>query len=94
MVPEVVESTMQVTKRHLVVFAAMGQPDLNAAAQTTPRNKEEMYRHATAIEIFERRALLMRGLRQNGVLTLEFMPKMMASALVNQYLEVKERNML
>jgi uncharacterized protein (DUF58 family) len=94
MVPEVIESTLQVTKRHLVIFAAMGQPDLNLAAQTTPQSKEEMYRHATAVEIFERREVLMSRLRQSGVLTLEFMPNMMATALVNQYLEVKERNLL
>lgn len=94
MVPEVIESTLQVTKRHLVIFAAMGQPDLDIAAQTTPQNKEEMYRHATAIEIFERRDVLMSRLRQSGVLTLEFMPNMMAGALVNEYLAVKERNLL
>ena len=34
----------------------------------TPATKEEMYRHAAALEIAQRRELLLRGLRQRGVL--------------------------
>jgi hypothetical protein len=38
--------------------------------------------------------LLLRGLRQRGVLALELMPNMLASSLVNQYLEIKERSLI
>jgi uncharacterized protein (DUF58 family) len=93
-VPEVVEYAMQMSPRHLVVFAAMGQPDLAALADTTPHSKEQMYRHGAALEICQRRDVLLRGLRQRGVLALELMPGMLASSLVSQYLEIKERNLL
>ena len=53
-----------------------------------------MYRHVAALEIAQRRDLLLRGLRQRGVLALELMPSMLASALVNQYLEIKERSLI
>jgi hypothetical protein len=53
-----------------------------------------MYRHVAALEISERRKLLLRGLRERGVLARELMPGMLASSLVNQYLEIKERSML
>jgi uncharacterized protein (DUF58 family) len=93
-IPEVIEFAMQMAPRHLVVFAAMGQPDLTAVAQATPESKEQMYRHAAALEICQRRDLLLRGLRERGVLARELMPGMLASSLVNQYLEIKERSML
>jgi uncharacterized protein (DUF58 family) len=92
--PEVIEYAMQMTKRHLVVFGAVSQPDLAALADTIPRTPEEMYRHAAALEIAYRRDLLMRGLRQRGVLAFELVPGLLASSLVNQYLDIKERNLL
>ena len=92
--PEVLEYAMHMTSRHLVVFAAMGQPDLNRVAADTPKTEEDMYRHVAALEIAQRRDLLLRGLRQRGVLALELMPNMLASSLVNQYLEIKERSLI
>jgi hypothetical protein len=82
------------TTRHLVLFVAMGQPDLNAVANTTPATQEDMYRHVAALEISHRREVLLRGLRQRGVLALELMPNVLASSLVNQYLDIKERSLL
>jgi len=92
--PEVIEYAMQMTKRHLVVFAAMNQPDLMALAQTIPQTPEEMYRHAAALEIAHRRDLLLRGLRQRGVFAFELVPGLLASSIVNQYLDIKERSLL
>lgn len=93
-VPEVIEYAMQLTPRHLVVFAAMGQPDLKALAETIPTVAADMYRHGAALEISQRRDILMRGLRQRGVLALELMPGMLASSLVTQYLDIKERSLI
>lgn len=92
--PEVIEYAMQMTKRHLVVFTAINQPDLTALAEKTPRTTEEMYRHAAAMEIAGRRDLLLRGLRQRGVFAFELVPGLLASSIVNQYLDIKERNLL
>ena len=92
--PEVVEYAMQMTQQHLVVFSAMNQPDLTALAESAPQTAEEMYRHAAALEIAHRRDVLMRGLRQRGVFAFELVPGMLASSLVNQYLDIKERNLL
>lgn len=92
--PEVIEYAAQITRRHLVVFTAMNQPDLTALAQNTPQSAEDMYRHAAALEIAHRRDLLLRGLRQRGVFAFEPAPGQLASSLVNQYLDIKERNLL
>jgi uncharacterized protein (DUF58 family) len=92
--PEVIEYAMQITRRHLVVFCAINQPDLTALAQTTPKTTQDMYRHAAALEIAHRRDLLLRGLRQRGIFAFELVPGLLASSLVNQYLDIKERNLL
>jgi uncharacterized protein (DUF58 family) len=92
--PDVIEYAAHMTTRHLVLFAAMGQPDLSSVAASIPVAEEDMYRHVAALEIAHRREVLLRGLRQRGVLALELMPGILASALVNQYLDVKDRSLL
>jgi uncharacterized protein (DUF58 family) len=92
--PEVIEYAMRMRQKHLVVFMAMNQPDLTALAETPPRTQEEMYRHAAALEIASRREVLLRGLRQRGVFAFELLPALLASSIVNQYLDIKERNLL
>ena len=93
-VPEVIEYAMQMTPRHMVVFAAMNQPELAELVAATPASTEEMYRHAAALEICQRRDLLLRQLRERGILAFEWRPWGLATVLVNQYLDVKERNLL
>jgi len=92
--PDVVEFALQMTRRHLVLFAAIGQPNLNERAAQRPESEAEMFRHVAAIEIVQRRELLLRRLRQQGVLALELMPGALGPALVNQYLEIKDRSLI
>ena len=93
-VPDVVEYALQMTRRHLVLFAAVGQPDLNERAARRPESEEDMFRYIAAIEIVQRRELLLRRLRQQGVLAMELMPGALAAALVNQYLDIKDRSLI
>ena len=44
--------------------------------------------------MIERRELLLRRLREHGAMTLEVLPGQLATGIVNQYLEVKERSLL
>jgi uncharacterized protein (DUF58 family) len=94
MTPEVIEYAMRMTQRHVVVFAAMSQPDLFAVAAGVPADEEEMFRNTAALEVVERRDLLLRRLRQRGVLSVDLAPGDLASALVNKYLEVKDRSLI
>jgi uncharacterized protein (DUF58 family) len=92
--PEVIEYAIHMTRRHLVVFAAIGQPDLAELANAIPQNAEDMYRHAAALEVVERRQRLLRGLRDHGVLVIDIGAMGLSGALVNRYLEVKDRNLI
>jgi uncharacterized protein (DUF58 family) len=93
-VPEVIETVVQLTSRHLVLFAAMRHPDIAELAASTPRNASDMYRVLAAQEVLNRRETLLRGLRQRGVLGLELAPHDLAGAVVDRYLTIKERGLL
>jgi len=92
--PEVMEAASRLSPRHLVLFAVVGEPELRALALRRPASPPQMYRYAAALEVIERRELLLRRLREHGVLALEFSPSRLSIGLVNQYLEIKERSML
>ncbi len=93
-VPEVIEHATHMTRRHLVMFAAMSQPDLIALIKAVPQSTEEMFRHTAALEIAQRRERLLRSLRDRGVLAVDLVPGALAESLINQYLEVKDRSLL
>jgi len=92
--PEVVESAAHLTRRHLVLFTVIGQPDLRAMLRERPADSRQMFHIAAAQEIVQRRDILLRTLRQQGALTLEVDPAKLSSAVVNQYLLAKERSLI
>lgn len=92
--PEVIECAARMATRHLVLLGIIGQPELHQVVAANPADKSEMFRYTAALEIVQRRALLLRRLRQQGALTLEVDPKNLATSVVNRYLEVKERSLL
>jgi len=92
--PDVIECTIAMTGRHLLVVGIMAQTEMRGLLEARPENAQEMYRYSAALEIVQRRELLLRQLRQQGAMVLEADPKGFSTALANQYLEVKERNLL
>ncbi len=93
-VPEVIESAMHMAQRHLVLFTVIGQPELREMVKERPENSRQMFRQTAAMEIVQRRDLLLRTLRQHGALTLEVEPAKLSTAVVNQYLMAKDRSLI
>jgi uncharacterized protein (DUF58 family) len=92
--PEVIECAAKMATRHLVLLGIIGQPELRRLVAAGPENTNAMYQYTAALEVVQRRDLLLRRLRQQGALTLEVDASRMSTALVNRYLEVKERSLL
>jgi uncharacterized protein (DUF58 family) len=92
--PEVIECAAKMATRHLVLMGIIGQPELRRLIAAEPGSANAMYRYTAALEVVQRRELLLRRLRQQGALTLEVDASRMSTALVNRYLEVKERSLL
>jgi uncharacterized protein (DUF58 family) len=92
--PEVIESAMHMAQRHLVLFTVIGQPELRLMVKERPEDARQMFRQTAAMEIVQRRDLLLRTLRQQGALTLEVEPAKLSTAVINQYLMAKDRSLI
>lgn len=92
--PEVIDGAMVLLHRHVLLFVAMAQRDVTAIADAHPKNVEQMFRAAAAQELAARRELLLARLREQGALTLDLDPEVLTPAVLNQYLQVKERSLV
>ena len=92
--PDVIESVQQLTRRHLVLVLVIGQPEMAALAAARPADAVQMYRYVAAQEVVHRREVLLRQLRQQGALALQVEAGGLSTALVNHYLQIKERALL
>jgi uncharacterized protein (DUF58 family) len=89
--PEVIDGAIQLLRRHVLLFVAMAQPEVDAIAQQRPKNVDEMFRSAAAQEMAGRRELMIARLQEQGALTLDLNPEAVTSSVLNSYLKVKER---
>jgi uncharacterized protein (DUF58 family) len=92
--PEVIDGALQLLRRHVLLFVAMAQPEVEQIAQARPNNIEQMFRASAAQEMAGRRELLLARLHEQGALTLDLNPEALTSSVLNQYLTVKERAMV
>ncbi|KAA6458729.1 DUF58 domain-containing protein [Acidobacteria bacterium AB60] len=92
--PEVIDGAVQLLRRHVLLFVAMAQPEVEAIAKVRPRNVDEMFRAAAAQEMTGRRERLLARLQEQGALTLDLHPEVLTPSVLNQYLTVKERGMV
>lgn len=93
-VPDVIEGAQQMAGRHVVLLAVPRSTELLALADETPASPERMYRVMAAQQTVERREALVHSLRQRGVMALEWAPGQLSAALVERYLQVKERSLV
>ncbi len=94
MTPEVIDAAGQLLSRHLVIFIVIAQPEVKRQASVAPENPQQIYETVAAQEMVFRRELLLGRLREHGALCLEVAPHQLSSAVLNQYLSVKERNLV
>jgi uncharacterized protein (DUF58 family) len=92
--PEVIDGALQLLRRHVLLFVAMAQPEVEQIAQARPKDIDQMFRAAAAQEMAGRRELLLARLHEQGALTLDLNPEALTSSVLNQYLTVKERAMV
>ncbi|MGA8042343.1 MAG: DUF58 domain-containing protein [Terracidiphilus sp.] len=89
--PEVVDGAMQLLRRHVLLFVAMAQPEVEQIAQRHPKDVEQMFLSAAAQQMASRRELMLARLQEQGALTMDAHPEALTSRVLNQYLSVKER---
>lgn len=92
--PDVIRGASSLMPRHAVLLAIIAQPDLHRVADERPPDVERMYRHAAALEMVHRREAAIGSLAQRGAAAFEVPPDGLSVALVNRYLEIKERGLI
>ncbi|HEX6489103.1 MAG TPA: DUF58 domain-containing protein [Candidatus Dormibacteraeota bacterium] len=91
---DLVAHALRLGRRHLVLVVAMADPTLIAARAAEPRTAGDAYRWAAAEELLEDRARSFEILARGGVLGLDVEAGKLSPALVERYLELKERALL
>jgi len=92
--PEVVTAALQEGKRHLVMVAVLGQPDVRRLTDAAPADPQQTFLYAAASETLRRRELMLARLRSRGVHVIEVNAPQLTGAVLNKYLEVKQKNLI
>lgn len=88
------ENLQRLARRHLVLFVAMRNPDLDAVAAEPPGTIRAMARSVVAGDILQDRELVLKGLRRYGVQTIDAVPARISPELLNRYLDIKRREQI
>src|SRR5665213_1398977 len=83
------------SERHLPLVVALRNEQLVAASiPSTGSTDEQTYESAAAEELISARDEALQIMRQTGVAVIDTAPAAMTAALINRYLEIKERSVL
>lgn len=82
------------SRRHLVMFAALRTPEVERVIDTPSASPEDPYRKAVAYRLFDERTMAITRLQRSGVHVLDVKPQDLTVPLVNKYIELREANML
>ena len=91
---DLVGHAIRLSRRHLVMVVAMSDPEVLAARDAPIANVSRAYEWAAAEELLAARRSSFEQLRQGGVLGLDVEAGRLSPALVERYLELKERALL
>jgi uncharacterized protein (DUF58 family) len=85
------ENMDRLARRHAVVFVALQDPGLAAAAGLPPGSLLALNRAVVAGVLLRDREVLLKRLRQQGIEPIDAAPAEVSTRLVNAYLEIKRR---
>lgn len=88
------ENVSKLSKRHLILFVALQDPDLAATVGATPSDARSMATSVVAEELQRERMVVFERLRRLGVQCLEASHRGVSTELVSRYLEIKRLEMI
>ncbi|MFD1394930.1 DUF58 domain-containing protein [Kroppenstedtia eburnea] len=81
-------------RRHLVMTVTIRDPLLDRERNLLPRETGEVYRKSVAEEVKEERTDRMNLLKRRGTVVLDVRPGQLATSVIHQYIEIKNRALL
>jgi uncharacterized protein (DUF58 family) len=91
---DLVSHAIRLSRRHLVMVVAMGDPEVLQARDAPIDRAARSYEWAAAEELLSARRESFEALRKGGVLGLDVEAGRLSPALVERYLDLKERALL
>ncbi|MCA9098556.1 MAG: DUF58 domain-containing protein [Planctomycetaceae bacterium] len=88
------QSLARLTRRHVVIFVALQTPSLVQTVAAQPESLLDGFRIAVAHRLRKERDLSLQKLRRSGVHVLDVMPSDLTIPLINQYIDLRTRNLL
>jgi uncharacterized protein (DUF58 family) len=89
-----IENIARLLERHLVVFVALRDLELEELARAEPSSPDDVSRAVIAHSLLREREGVTARLRRMGVEIVEAAPQAAGPALLDRYLEIKRRNRL
>jgi uncharacterized protein (DUF58 family) len=89
-----VEGLARLSRRHLVLFVALRDPGLDAAAATRPDSIDVLYRAVVAGDLVRERETVLQRVRRLGVHVVDAPPDRVSARLVERYLDVHRRELV
>jgi uncharacterized protein (DUF58 family) len=87
-------SLQQLQRQHLVLFAALRTPLLERTVRAPTSDTQTAARKAVAFRLLRDRRRALHSLSRRGVHVLDVEPQQLAAPLVNQFIELRQRNLL
>ena len=79
---------------HLPLCISISDPSIIQRSTKTPQTKEELFLRGAALELLQQREHIIASLRQNGVLFIDQPPEQISPETINQYLNIKAKQLL
>ena len=79
------------TRKHLVLCAALSDYELYDLAAKAPREPRELYERTVATALLEDRRQAIAALNERGAVAFDATPENLSVAVLNRYLEIKAR---
>jgi uncharacterized protein (DUF58 family) len=89
-----IENVTRLVRRHLVLFVAFADEELEAIARRPPRAPEDVTRAVTAAALLRAREVVIERLRRLGAHILEARAGRIGPALISAYLDLKRQELL
>ena len=89
-----VENISVLAKRHLLIFVAIRDPELEALAETAPDSIEGVATLIAAHQSLSERRLVLERLNRLGVTVVDSSPGQVTSRLISTYLDIKARELI
>ena len=88
------ENIGRLTRRHLVAFLTLRDLDLDRLASVRPKTMSDVARAVVADQATRERRVVLERLNRLGAQCLDAAPNRIGSELINQYLDIKRREMI